>query len=293
MHPLFGRSPWLGVVVISVGLHAAIGVGLSMTTPDRPPPRIIVPVEVVAPPPQPKPKEEVVEPPKEEAKEEVVEEAPREAVVEPDPTPPPPTPPPKPPKPQPPPKAKAPPKAPRAPAPPSAEPPPATPPQATPPPAAEPPPLMGMSFEGTATAPPGQGIATPAGTREGAPHGRAGGQGDPKAPPAPRDHLDHRGGPGEPVVPVAGVTRLPVVLREAKADYPPEVKRQGVEGKVVVAVVVGTNGSVTQATLIDRLHPELDQAALRAARRLRFSPAEVDGRPVAVRIPYTFHFVID
>ncbi len=37
-------------------------------------------------------------------------------------------------------------------------------------------------------------------------------------------------------------------------------------------------------------HPSLDAAALAAARALRFGPATLDGRPVAVRVPFRYRF---
>jgi len=65
------------------------------------------------------------------------------------------------------------------------------------------------------------------------------------------------------------------------------------EGRVIVSVDVTTDGRTRDAKLVTRLHPELDRNALRAALRCRFDPAMLDGKPVLVRIPIPFRFVID
>lgn len=263
---------WVVVVLLSLALHGALAAGLSIY---EPPPedttvRVAVEVRVVQPPPEPPPEpEKPPEPPPE--PEPVPEpETPREAVVQADPPPPPKTKPPK--------------RKPEKPEPPA--PPPADPKAEAP---VEPPPLMGINFEGTATS--SVGIAVPQGTatgsRDGAPTGT--GRPGPRAP-SPKPTGD---GDGEAPVPVAGVTELPRLIAEVKPEFPDELKRKGIEGKVVLSVVVQSDGRVGRVEVVDRLHPELDRLAVRAAKKLRFRPANVRGTAVAVRIPYTFYFVID
>lgn len=265
---------WVIVVLLSLALHGALAAGLSIYEPPPEETKLRVPVEVrvvEAPPPEPEPPPPpppAPEPPPEPVPE---PEIPREAVVQADPPPPPKKPP----------KRKPEPEKPAPPAPPPADP------KAEAP--AEPPPLMGISFEGTATS--ATGIAVPQGTatgsRDGAPTGT--GRPGPRAPsPPPKGDGD-----GEAPVPVAGVTELPKLIFEVKPEFPDELKRQGIEGKVVLSVVVQSDGRVGRVEVIDRLHPELDRLAQRAAKRLRFRPANVRGTAVAVRIPYTFYFVID
>lgn len=276
------RTPWLVLLLGSLAVHGALGAGLVAV---RPPPeekKVIVPVNVVVkeepppPPPPPPPEEEKPEPPPPPPEPEV----PREPVVQEEPPPPPKKKPAKP-------KKRA--EKPKPPPPPNQPPPP--PDQPKPPP---PPPLMGLNLEGVATAGPGQGgIAVPeGGQRDGERYGAAGGTGERKRRPQPAGGSDAEE-PGEAPVPVSGVTSLPRVTREVKPVYPPEIKRQGVEGRVVVALEIGADGRVRSAKLVEKLHPVLDQEALKAARKLRFAPAKVGDTPVAVRIPYTFHFVIE
>ncbi len=143
-----------------------------------------------------------------------------------------------------------------------------------------PPPLMGFSMEGVATAPSG-GMAVPV-RRDGHERGKRGGTGTkPSAPVA------------DVPVPVAGVSSMPTLTFKARPDFPEELQREGIEGRVVVNVLVGADGRVKEAKVVQRLHPLLDANAVRAAKRCRLEPALVDGRPVAVRIPLTFYFVVE
>ncbi|MCB9553844.1 MAG: energy transducer TonB [Myxococcales bacterium] len=268
------RTLWIAVVLCSVALHGALAAGLSIY---EPPPedtkvRVAVEVRVVQTPPEPPPEPEKPPAPPPDPEPVPEPETPREPVVQPDPPPPPKKKPPKkPPEPD----------KPTPPAPPPAEP------QVDKP--AEPPPLMGINLEGTATS--SAGIAVPQGTPTGSRDGARDGTGrpGPRAPGPPQTVGVDRDAP----VPVAGVTELPRLIHEVKPEFPDEIKRRGIQGKVVLAIVVGRDGRVDAVEVVDRLHPELDRLAALAAKKLRFRPANVRGDAVAVRIPYTFYFVID
>ncbi|AHF04446.1 energry transducer TonB [Marichromatium purpuratum 984] len=67
--------------------------------------------------------------------------------------------------------------------------------------------------------------------------------------------------------------------------YPRRARRQGVEGRVLIRVVVGADGRVGATTLIESSgHRLLDDAALRAVARWRFAPAWQAGRAVAAQL---------
>jgi TonB family protein len=97
----------------------------------------------------------------------------------------------------------------------------------------------------------------------------------------------------ETTVAVATVTVMPRLLRDSKPEYPEEAKKRGVEGKVVLELIVDERGEVAFARVLKSLDPTLDAAALNAAKGLRFSPATKDGTPVSVKITYTFAFVLE
>ena len=89
------------------------------------------------------------------------------------------------------------------------------------------------------------------------------------------------------------VSRMPVLLKELKIPYPPNSKRDGVEGPVVMDLLVDTEGSVRQVELVTGPNEELNGAAVEAAKALKFKPARVEDQPVAVRIRYVYRFVLE
>jgi TonB family protein len=60
---------------------------------------------------------------------------------------------------------------------------------------------------------------------------------------------------------------------------------------VVLAIDVDEHGQVTEVAVVTSAGAELDQAAMAAARRFTFEPAEAGGKPVPVRITYAYHFL--
>lgn len=88
------------------------------------------------------------------------------------------------------------------------------------------------------------------------------------------------------------VSRMPTVKVEVKPAYPPEAREKRIEGPVVLDVLIDAAGVVRQATVVEGA--EIFRAeALTAMRKFRFSPALVDGAPVAVRIRYTLRFKLE
>ncbi len=66
--------------------------------------------------------------------------------------------------------------------------------------------------------------------------------------------------------------------------YPPQAKRRGIEGEVVVEFSVTEAGKVKDPRIIESRPPGVfDRAVLAAVRRWRFKPKMKDGRPVAVQ----------
>jgi len=73
--------------------------------------------------------------------------------------------------------------------------------------------------------------------------------------------------------------------------YPPDAVQQGLEGRVILSVTIAVSGKVTKVNVAESCgHQSLDQAALDAVRRWRFSPATRDGKPVewTARLPIRF-----
>lgn len=94
----------------------------------------------------------------------------------------------------------------------------------------------------------------------------------------------------------AQVTELPKVAnREAvnlRKYYPDGALRSGFEGDVVLRLLIDSDGSIAKVEVISDPGEGLGAAAMKAIREYRFSPAKVNGTPVATTVPFTLHFTI-
>ena len=73
--------------------------------------------------------------------------------------------------------------------------------------------------------------------------------------------------------------------------YPAEAAKNGIEGRVIVQFVIGSDGTVSDAVVRRSVDPLLDAEALRVINAMpAWTPGKQDGKPVAVRytIPVTF-----
>lgn len=94
---------------------------------------------------------------------------------------------------------------------------------------------------------------------------------------------------GGPYRPGSGIDP-PSLLREVKPQYTDEGRRQGVEGDVLLEIVVRRDGSVGDVKILRRLGAGLDQKAIDAVRQWRFSPARRMGAPVDVIVEVAVEF---
>ncbi|HZH15075.1 MAG TPA: TonB family protein, partial [Archangium sp.] len=88
------------------------------------------------------------------------------------------------------------------------------------------------------------------------------------------------------------VARAPEVLQQLKPRYPRRAKADGIEGLVLVRIIIGADGRVEpEHTRVIRSVPELDAAAISAVSQWRFSPAlGRQGRPVRVIVEIPVQF---
>lgn len=72
--------------------------------------------------------------------------------------------------------------------------------------------------------------------------------------------------------------------------YPNECKKQRVKGKVFVRVLVGRDGKIVKHIVKRTPHDAMTKEVERVLYDLRFSPAELNGKPVEswVTIPFAF-----
>jgi protein TonB len=83
----------------------------------------------------------------------------------------------------------------------------------------------------------------------------------------------------------------PELLTRVNPIYPQEAQEAGIEGLVVLDIVVGEDGSVIDVSVF-RSVPELDQAAIDAVSQWRYSPTFVNGEPVEVELSVTVNFTL-
>ena len=94
---------------------------------------------------------------------------------------------------------------------------------------------------------------------------------------------------GGPYRPGTGIT-APSILREVTPDYTDEGRRRGIEGDVVLEIVVRADGSVGSVKTLRGLGAGLDQRAADAVRQWRFNPARRYGTPVDVIVEVAVEF---
>ena len=86
----------------------------------------------------------------------------------------------------------------------------------------------------------------------------------------------------------------PVPLNpNSPVDKPPALAAQGIEGTVLLRLMVDTSGAIVRdSTRIAESsgYPALDSAAMQAAPSLRYAPAERDGAKVAMAFLQPIYF---
>ncbi len=82
----------------------------------------------------------------------------------------------------------------------------------------------------------------------------------------------------------------PVVVQEVKPGYPPSAMFDGAQGSVYLACVVLPGGTVGDVRLKQRVHPDLDEEAVRSLRRWTFKPGTKDGIAVPVQVEVQMSF---
>ncbi len=108
----------------------------------------------------------------------------------------------------------------------------------------------------------------------------------PAPPPAPQPASPPPAAPRQ-----AAIDAPPRPRKTIKPDYPRGARARGEQGEVELEIEVGANGRVTSAKVVHSSgYPELDGAALAAARAAKFVPAKSGRKAVASTARLKLHF---
>lgn len=105
-----------------------------------------------------------------------------------------------------------------------------------------------------------------------------------------RDAVD-TSNPNRTIFTAREVSQRALIQGKPEPLYTDRARRNGVSGMVRLRLVLGADGKVQHIYPTRRLPDGLTEAAIGAARRIKFIPAIKDGRPVSqfVTIEYNFH----
>ncbi len=89
------------------------------------------------------------------------------------------------------------------------------------------------------------------------------------------------------------LSKLPKQTKFVEAEYPKEAAEQGIEAETVLLLDINAQGKVDSVSVAEPATPAgmgFDEAAMVAAQRFEFEPAELDGKPIAVQLSYRYKF---
>jgi|ERR1044071_459101 TonB family protein len=86
------------------------------------------------------------------------------------------------------------------------------------------------------------------------------------------------------------VTKMVVITDAPTPSYTKAARKNKIEGRVTLRVVLGAWGKVTGIKPIKLLPDGLTEQAVAAAREIKFNPATINGRPVSMRFYVIYDF---
>ncbi len=88
------------------------------------------------------------------------------------------------------------------------------------------------------------------------------------------------------------LTKPPSLLKFVEAPYPEVDPKPVGDVAVTLTILIDPIGKVGDVSVSESAGPVFDAAAVEAVRGFEFSPAEIDGKPAAIRIVYRYVFTI-
>lgn len=105
-----------------------------------------------------------------------------------------------------------------------------------------------------------------------------------------RRRINLESNPGPPILTGKEVTQKARVLSKPEPQYSEAARQAGVTGTVVLRAVFSAEGEVKNILITRALGYGLTTRTIRAARKIRFSPAMKDGIPVSMHIQLEYNF---
>lgn len=82
-------------------------------------------------------------------------------------------------------------------------------------------------------------------------------------------------------------------IKQEPPIYPQAMARAGLIGVVVVDIIIDQQGNVTDAVVVESNNPWFERSAVDAVLGWKFEPAQLDGRPVKMRVQQSIVFRLD
>lgn len=95
------------------------------------------------------------------------------------------------------------------------------------------------------------------------------------------------------VVELKDVDQPPRPVVRTSPVYPPDLKRDRINGQVVVQFVVDRDGTTKAPFIVSSSNPAFNESVLRAVRSWRFEPGMKSGTKVAVRVKQEIPFTVN
>ena len=100
----------------------------------------------------------------------------------------------------------------------------------------------------------------------------------------PESETDYEKFHGRPVYSIGPDVSEPLPVKVTSPPYPDALRKFGVEGVVIVQVIIGRDGHIYRPSIEQSLNADLDKIALQTVKGWQYYPGIKDGHPVDVQM---------
>lgn len=113
-----------------------------------------------------------------------------------------------------------------------------------------------------------------------------------RLPPSPTAQILAKKSAGNEEILQVKADLRPAILDKEKASYTELARMNRTVGTVVLGLVFNKDGEITDLRVIRALPDGLTLSALKAAQKIRFTPAKKDGQPISLRGNVEYNFTL-